>query len=243
MNYYDVVQYTIEKEYPGWEYIDRRTEIKNEGTQFRVKSPEGHSYKTCFRDLASLSFKDRFDREMKEREVHRKEQQRRDDEWQLKKRFKKRDTSRIKNEIVTEFNEEEEYHYTYKIICSKDNKYYYGVRGCKGDPNDDIDYMGSGIRIKNHIKRFGLDRFDKEIVSVYKDRELAEFHEIELINEWIHDCDCLNITNNMGLKLNASQKRRIPKIKHFNKDEIEKMQGSFSPPSPNRPTKKKKWWK
>ena len=84
-------------------------------------------------------------------------------------------------------------HYIYKITNLKPSdsrKYYIGVRStnCK-TPEEDWKYMGSSDYLNTEIQKFGIDSFSKEILSVWKTRELANLEEIRL-----HAL--LNVSNN-----------------------------------------------
>lgn len=78
----------------------------------------------------------------------------------------------------------------YKIINLLTNEYYIGVHKTS-NPNDD--YLGSGLHIKNQIKKYGKENFKKEILFVFDTEEEAYQKEIALVEENIHKPLCLNI--------------------------------------------------
>lgn len=59
-----------------------------------------------------------------------------------------------------------ENHYIYKITNLINGKNYIGQRICPENkiPETDTKYMGSGIKIKNAEKKYGLDNFEKTIL-------------------------------------------------------------------------------
>lgn len=70
----------------------------------------------------------------------------------------------------------------YKITNLINGKYYIG-RHATNDINDD--YMGSGIAIKNAIKKYGLENFVKEIIAEVVSREELWKLEKEIVNETV----------------------------------------------------------
>lgn len=78
----------------------------------------------------------------------------------------------------------------YKVLNLTTNEYYIGVHKTS-NPNDG--YLGSGLHIKNQIKKYGKCNFKKEILFEFDREEDAYQKEIELVNASITDVLCLNI--------------------------------------------------
>jgi group I intron endonuclease len=79
----------------------------------------------------------------------------------------------------------------YKITNIINNKYYIGMHSTK-DLNDG--YMGSGIALKSSIKKYGIENFKKEILSVHKTKQQMINEEKRLLTpEIIRDSACYNI--------------------------------------------------
>jgi hypothetical protein len=86
---------------------------------------------------------------------------------------------------------ERKYHYIYKIICLKNDRYYIGMHSTD---NLDDGYMGGGKKIKNSVKKHGKDAHRKEILEFFENRELLRQREIELVNEeLLNDPMCMNL--------------------------------------------------
>ena len=75
----------------------------------------------------------------------------------------------------------------YKILNLTTNEYYIGVHKTS-NPNDN--YLGSGLHIKNQIKKYGKENFKKEILFEFDKEEDAYQKEIELVDANIADSLC-----------------------------------------------------
>lgn len=80
----------------------------------------------------------------------------------------------------------------YKITNSVNNKVYIGKTICDKD-----DYFGSGVLIKQAIKKYGLDKFAKEIIDTANSIEELNNKEKYWI-AYFNSCD-LNLGYNIGL--------------------------------------------
>ena len=88
--------------------------------------------------------------------------------------------SKIKVSCSLVHDENGYYHLVYKIVNTVNGKIYIGKHSTK-DPYDD--YMGSGVRILQAIKKYGLENFTKEILFCYNCEENAFLKEAEIVNE------------------------------------------------------------
>jgi len=83
------------------------------------------------------------------------------------------------------------YYYLYKITNKINNKQYIGVHRTK---NLDDGYMGSGIVIKNAIKKHGKENFEKEILEFFSSQKEMYEKEYEVIDdEFVKRTDTYNI--------------------------------------------------
>ncbi|SSU39203.1 group I intron endonuclease [Acinetobacter baumannii] len=71
------------------------------------------------------------------------------------------------------------YYYTYKITNKVNGRFYIGAH--KTSKLDD-GYMGSGVILKQAIKKYGQKNFSKEILKFHKDQESMYEHERELVD-------------------------------------------------------------
>lgn len=84
------------------------------------------------------------------------------------------------------------YHFVYKITNSFNGKYYIGVHSTS---NIEDGYMGSGIALKEAIKKYGVCFFEREILFCFESRKEAFDKEKELVNiEAVRDNNCYNIS-------------------------------------------------
>ncbi len=83
------------------------------------------------------------------------------------------------------------YHYIYKITNLKNGKYYIGMHSTY---NLDDGYMGSGVKIKKSIERFGKDNHETIILEYCTTRCMLKKREKEIVNEIVlKDIKCLNM--------------------------------------------------
>lgn len=75
---------------------------------------------------------------------------------------------------------EYKYHIIYKTTNTVNNKIYVGMHS-----TDNINdrYMGSGWILKNAIKKYGRDKFVKEVLYVYSNRQEARQMESLIVDE------------------------------------------------------------
>lgn len=82
------------------------------------------------------------------------------------------------------------YHIIYKTTCLVTGRYYIGMHS-----TDDLEdgYLGSGLRLKRSVKKYGRDQHVRKIIEVLPTRQAASEREKELITEDLRaDPMCLN---------------------------------------------------
>ena len=85
------------------------------------------------------------------------------------------------------------YHYLYKTTNLINNKYYCGMHSTS-DLEDG--YLGSGLKLRYSIRKYGKENFKLEILEFFDDREKLIEAEIKLITEeLINDELCMNLMN------------------------------------------------
>ncbi len=83
------------------------------------------------------------------------------------------------------------YHYTYKTTNNITGKYYFGMHSTT---NLDDRYLGSGLKLKASVKKYGRENFTNEILEYYETRELLSSAEKILITEeTLKDPLCMNL--------------------------------------------------
>ena len=86
---------------------------------------------------------------------------------------------------------EKKYNYFYKITNTINGHFYYGIHSTN---NIDDGYMGSGTALKNAIKKYGIENFEKEILKFFKTRKEASDYEEENVSmSLIKENKCYNI--------------------------------------------------
>ena len=83
------------------------------------------------------------------------------------------------------------YHYFYKITNLINGKFYYGVHNTN---NLEDGYMGSGKLLHNAYKKYGIEKFKKEILKYFDTMDEAFQYEHKIVNEeMINNPNCYNI--------------------------------------------------
>lgn len=82
-------------------------------------------------------------------------------------------------------------HYLYKTTCNVTGRYYIGMHSTS---NIDDGYMGSGLRLRRSIRKYGAENHTKEILEYFDNRELLVEAEKKAITEdMINDDNCMNL--------------------------------------------------
>ena len=76
------------------------------------------------------------------------------------------------------------YHYLYKTTNLINKKYYYGMHSTS---NLDDGYLGSGLKLRRSIRKYGKENFVKEILQFFENRDDLINGEIKLITEQVID--------------------------------------------------------
>ena len=85
------------------------------------------------------------------------------------------------------------YHYLYKTTNLINNKYYCGMHSTS---NLEDGYLGSGLKLRCSIRKYGKENFKLEILEFFDDREKLIEAEIKLITEELIDDEfCMNLMN------------------------------------------------
>lgn len=83
-------------------------------------------------------------------------------------------------------------HYLYKTTCLITGRYYIGMHSTS---NLNDGYMGSGLRLRKSIRKYGIYNHKKEILEFFESRVLLfEAEEKAITPEMITDKNCMNLT-------------------------------------------------
>lgn len=125
------------------------------------------------------------------------------------------------------------YNYFYRTENLSNGKFYYGIH--KTDNLED-GYLGSGIRLQQAIKNYGVENFEKIVLKYFDFYKDALEFEGEIVNEiLIQDVSCYNISlggqgNIEGYKYGYGpplyHKETGEMIKAKNKEEYDTLWGS-----------------
>jgi hypothetical protein len=82
-------------------------------------------------------------------------------------------------------------HYLYKTTCLVTGRYYIGMHSTS---NLDDGYLGSGIRLRRSIRKYGKENHVKEIIEFFDCREvLIEAEKRAITGDMLDDTDCMNL--------------------------------------------------
>ena len=83
------------------------------------------------------------------------------------------------------------YHYFYKIVNNINDNYYYGIHTTD---NLDDNYRGSGHRLNNAYKVYGVNNFTKYVLRFFSSRkELLKYEKQIVTQELCNESKCYNI--------------------------------------------------
>lgn len=83
------------------------------------------------------------------------------------------------------------YYFIYKTTCVINDKYYIGMHSTN---NLNDGYMGSGKRLRNSIKCYGVENHKIEIIEFCNNIEDLKFKESEIVNNiLLEDILCMNL--------------------------------------------------
>lgn len=104
---------------------------------------------------------------------------------------------------------EKKYHYLYKTTNLKNGKFYFGIHSTN---ILDDGYIGSGKRLWYSINKYGKENHKKDILEFVNKRGLLHQIEINIINKFIDNPLCMNLSNGgFGFNMNHTDetKRKI----------------------------------
>lgn len=103
---------------------------------------------------------------------------------------------------------EKNIHYIYRTKCLVTGTWYVGMHSTC-DINDG--YMGSGVRLRRSIRKYGVNNHIKDIVEFFENRDLlVEAEKKAITSEMITDINCMNLMpgGNGGFISDEQQKHR-----------------------------------
>jgi len=109
--------------------------------------------------------------------------------------------------------EDKKYNYIYKIICIINDTFYIGMHSTN---NINDNYYGSGKRLKNSIKKYGINNHIIEILEFLPNRSLLAEREKALVNEdLLANKRCMNIVlgGDGGYNIKAVESNKLRKGK------------------------------
>jgi hypothetical protein len=102
--------------------------------------------------------------------------------------------------------------FLYKTTNLANGKFYYGIHTGPLEETAGRLYLGSGILIKQAIKKYGRQNFKREVLEIFDDYSSAYLREAEVVNEeLVNDPNCYNLKpgGRGGVNMTAEQKAKI----------------------------------
>lgn len=103
---------------------------------------------------------------------------------------------------------EKNIHYIYKTTCNVTGRWYVGMHSTC---NENDGYIGSGLRLRRSIRKYGVENHTKEILEYCNTREELVLREIEIVNsDLIQDDLCMNLKcGGIGGFINEEHKNKF----------------------------------
>lgn len=104
------------------------------------------------------------------------------------------------------------YHIVYKTTNTVNNKIYVGLHSTNKIEDN---YLGSGFILKSALKKYGKDKFSREVLYIYHTRQEARTKEAQIVDkEFCDRLDTYNLTiGGMGVEdQTGSKNHRYGKV-------------------------------
>lgn len=109
------------------------------------------------------------------------------------------------------------FYYVYKITNKINGKFYIGKRQTNATHISMDLYMGSGIRIKAAIKKYGIENFHKEVLGVCTTLDLLNILEkLEITEDLVNNPNCYNLM--VGGRQGPEARKKISESKMGDKN-------------------------
>jgi hypothetical protein len=118
---------------------------------------------------------------------------------------------------------DKKYHYLYKTTNLKTGKFYFGIHSTD---NIDDGYIGSGKKLWYSINKYGKENHKKDILEFVERRDLLNEIEIKIINEFINNPLCMNLSNGgFGFNMNHQDETKMKISTFFSGKTYEQIHG------------------
>ena len=89
--------------------------------------------------------------------------------------------------------------YAYRVEHVETGRFYIGIRGSRGAPEDDVGYLGSGAHIRSLVAQHGPQAFRKVVLETFNSRDEASRYEKDVVTiDLLANPRCLNLVAGGG---------------------------------------------